>query len=276
MTLFFIRYIATIGLVLISIKSFNQDFVEINGNQINYERKGNGTPTILMVSGYGGPLASFDSVFNKLSELTTVVRYSRAGLGKSSYEKVDKDFDSMVSELESLIQNLSINERIILIGHSYGGLIIRSYAKRHPEKVCGLLFDDSTFEDYFDRLTPIEKDAEKIEMREHENLHSGKPVDDEFRSLWKVWHSPNNWAKWFDPMPQVPTVVLTSMKITKTGLRANDTLMEARYSAQSTWTKNKPFCMQIGLANAGHFIHEDNPKVFVESVNMLLSVIRNN
>jgi pimeloyl-ACP methyl ester carboxylesterase len=275
MTSIFIKYIATIGLILISIKSFTQDFVKINGNQINYEKKGNGSPTIVMVSGYGGPLTSFDSVFNKLSKLTTVVRYSRAGLGKSSYENVDKDFDSMVSELESLIENLSIDEEIVLIGHSYGGLIIRSYAKRHPEKVCGLLFDDSTFEDYFNRLTAIEKDAEKIEMKEHEDLNSHKPMDDEFRSLWKVWHLPNNWANWFDPMPQVPTVVLTSMKITKSGLRANDKLMEARYSAHSTWTMNKPFCMQIGLANAGHFIHKDNPKVFVESVNMLLSAIRN-
>lgn len=269
------KHILTIGLLLFSLKSFSQDFVKIDGNQINYERKGSGSPTIVMVSGYGGPLNSFDSVFNKLSKLTTVVRYSRAGLGKSSYENVNKDFDSMVSELESLIRNFSIDDQIVLIGHSYGGLIIRSYAKRHPEKVCGLLFDDSTFEDYFNRLTPIEKDAEKIEMKEHEDLNSRKPMDDEFRSLWKVWHSPNNWANWFDPMPQVPTVVLTSMKITKSGLRANDKLMEARYSAHSTWAKNKPFCMQIGLTNAGHFIHRDNPKAFVESVNMLLSAIRN-
>lgn len=275
MTSIFIKHIATIGLILLFTRSFSQDFVKLNGNQINYEKKGNGSPTIVMVSGYGGSLNSFDSVFNKLSKLTTVVRYSRAGLGKSSYENVGKDFDTMVLELESLIQSLSIDERIVLIGHSYGGLIIRSYAKRHPEKVCGLLFDDSTFEDYFDRLTPIENDAEKIEMKEHEDLNSRKPMDDEFRSLWKVWHSSDNWTKWFDPMPQVPTVVLTSMKITKSGLRANDKLMDARYSAHSIWTKNKPFSVQIGLTNAGHFIHKDNPKVFVESVNMLLSAIRN-
>ncbi|MBX9733227.1 MAG: alpha/beta hydrolase [Chitinophagaceae bacterium] len=155
------KHILTIGLFLFSLESLCQDFIKINGNQINYEKKGSGSPTIVMVSGYGGALNTFDSVFTKLSKLTTVVRYSRAGLGKSSYENISKDFDNMVLELESLIQNLSIDEQIVLIGHSYGGLIIRSYAKRHPEKVCGLLFDDSTFEDYFERLTPIEKDAEK-------------------------------------------------------------------------------------------------------------------
>ena len=43
MTSNFIKHFATIGLILIFTKSFSQDFVKINGNQINYEKKENGS-----------------------------------------------------------------------------------------------------------------------------------------------------------------------------------------------------------------------------------------
>lgn len=76
-------------------------------------------------------------------------------------------------------------------------------------------------------------------------------------------------------MPYVPTIVLTSLKITDAPLRNSEQLMKARYSAQSVWTQDKPFSMQIGIANAGHFIQNDASEIFIESVQLLLNVIRN-
>ena len=279
MNIFFPRFFLLLTFQLLANLISAQQFTLINGNQIQYEIKGTGQPAIIFVAGYGGPLASFDSVFTKVSEFTTVVRYSRAGLGNSSYANKNKDFDTIVNELETLINVLQIQKPIVLVGHSYGGLIIRSYAKRHPTSIAGLLFDDAAFEDYFKRLSPIKQNAQSLELKDHDIVMKKYPVqamDDEFRSLWKVWHSPGKWNKWFEPMPSVPTVVLTSMKIADTSLRANSQLMDARYAAHSVWTKNKPFSMQTGMSNAGHFIHKDAPSIFVESVEILLKVIRQN
>lgn len=277
MNKFFIRYFFLLACMLVANSISAQEFMPINGNQIQYEKKGTGQPAVIFVAGYGGPLASFDSVFDKVSKFTTAIRYSRAGLGNSSYANKNKDFDTIVYELESLINALNIQQPFVLVGHSYGGLIIRSYAKRHPSNIAGLLFDDATFEDYFNRLTPLKINAESLELKGHDIVKKKYPSqarDDEFKSLWKVWHSPDEWKKWFEPMPSVPTVVLTSMKIADSSLRANQQLMDARYLAQSQWTKNKPFSMQIGVSNAGHFIHKDTPSIFVESVAMLLIAIR--
>lgn len=254
-----------------------QEFLEINGNRVQVEKKGTGLPVLVCVAGYGGSLASFDSVFNKLSTFTTVVRYSRAGLGKSSYTNKNKDFDTIVQELESLVRAMNIQQPFILLGHSYGGLMIRSYAKRHPEQIAGLIFDDATFEDYFQILSPLKANAKALERKEHEKVMKKYPVpamDDEFRSLWKVWHSPQAWKKWFLPMPSVPVLVLTSMKITDTALRSGPRLMQARYAAHSRWTKDKPFSMQVGITTGGHFLHRDNPALFVEAVQVFLNAIR--
>jgi pimeloyl-ACP methyl ester carboxylesterase len=273
----FSKLFLLIGCILFNQQLLAQEFVNVKGNKIHYEKKGVGIPCVIFVSGYGDPLESFDSVFNEVAKVSTAIRYSRSGIGKSSYSNKEKDFDSIVTELDSFIKSLKIVAPYILIGHSYGGLIVRSYAKIHPDKVGGLLLDDATFEDYFERLSPYDKDAKKIERQEHEDwlkTDTSKATDDEFKSLWNVWHSPANWKKWFEPLPQVPVFIMTSMKVTGASLRNSEAVMYERYLAHDIWTKYVPFSMHIGLTTAGHFIHSDEPKIFIGVVDMLLNTIR--
>jgi len=192
-TKLFIRFLFYLFLIIKFSHANAQDYVEVRGNQINYEIKGHGEPWVIFITGYGDPMSSFDSVFDKTADLTTVVRYSRAGLGKSSYDFKGKDIDVIIQELESFIRILNVPKPFILIGHSYGGLIGRSYSKRYSERVCGLLLDDPTFEDYFEKLSKHEKNAKTIETKDNENwlnTDTSKSARDEFESLWKVWHSP--------------------------------------------------------------------------------------
>ena len=111
------------------INCHSQDFVMINKEKIHYEIKGSGEPWIVLVTGLGMELNEFDSIFYDLSKETTVLRYSRAGNGRSSYNNKRDDFDETVNKLELLINELNVPEPFILSGHSYGGLIIRAYAK---------------------------------------------------------------------------------------------------------------------------------------------------
>ena len=48
-----------------------------------------------------------------MSKFTTAIRYSRAGLGNSSYANKNKDFDTIVYELESLINALNIPQPFV-------------------------------------------------------------------------------------------------------------------------------------------------------------------
>ena len=96
-----------------------------------------------LVCVHGGP--GFGSYYLEplvgLSDNVPVVLYDRAGCGRSRRTGARKVFsvDGFVSELEDLRRELKI-EKMNLLGHSFGGLIIGEYALRHPERTASLTF----------------------------------------------------------------------------------------------------------------------------------------
>jgi pimeloyl-ACP methyl ester carboxylesterase len=52
----------------------------------------------------------------------------------------------MLSDLTALLERLNLPRPYVLVGHSYGGLLVRLYAERHPEKVAGLILLDPVLE----------------------------------------------------------------------------------------------------------------------------------
>lgn len=49
-----------------------------------------------------------------------------------------------VQQLKTLLTHCNVDEPILLVGHSYGGLIAQEFAIRHPDQLKGLLLVDST------------------------------------------------------------------------------------------------------------------------------------
>ena len=107
---------------------YSQDYITIDGNEINYEIKGSGEPWIILVNGSGLDMQSLDTIYEDLSKITTVFRYSRSGLGNSTFASKKKGFDIMLNELEILIKELGVPDPFILGGHSFGGLIVKAFA----------------------------------------------------------------------------------------------------------------------------------------------------
>lgn len=121
--------------ILCSTVSFSQDFAQIGKDSIEYELLGHGKPWFVMVSGVGGDLDAFQEVRDFLARETTVLCYSRSGLGNSTYNNEPKTFDSTVDELNALLDTLDAPDNIILGGYSFGGLIVRAYATKYPEGI---------------------------------------------------------------------------------------------------------------------------------------------
>jgi proline iminopeptidase len=79
-----------------------------------------------------------------LTELASgipVILYDQAGCGRSRRGGARKVFsiDGFASELEDLRRELGI-EKMHLLGHSFGGVVIGEYALRYPERVASLIF----------------------------------------------------------------------------------------------------------------------------------------
>jgi pimeloyl-ACP methyl ester carboxylesterase len=77
--------------------------------------------------------------------------YDRAGLGWSDPSPRPRTAEIMVEELHTLLATAEVPGPYVLVGHSFGGLLVRLYAARHPQEVAGLVLIDSAHEDQYRR-----------------------------------------------------------------------------------------------------------------------------
>jgi len=259
---------------------FCQDFVTINNNEIHYELKGSGEPWIIMVTGSGLDMSSLDPIFEDLSKETTVLRYSRAGLGNSTFDNKGKDFDDLVDELRLLIDEFGISEPFILGGHSFGGLITKAFAKKYPSRVAGLLSMDPAFEENYEVLEPLDpniRTSMENPLKYFLETYPDRAATHEFASIVKVYYSPERWDEWFSYPSTIPHFVITSLK---TDTRPNapgrwsEELMQARAEAQQRVITRSNINMQVRVDDAGHEIYDDQPQLVVDSFKMLLNLVK--
>src|SRR5512139_1860740 len=101
-------------------------------------------PTILLESGGGMDSTEWDNLAPLLARETgaTVVAYDRAGFGKSDLPASKYDLAQDTDALWGALRRLGLDKDLVLVGHSYGGLLIRYEAARYPKAVRGLVFVD--------------------------------------------------------------------------------------------------------------------------------------
>ena len=257
--------------------NYGQDFITINEEKIHYEIKGTGEPWIIMVTGIGRDLNDLDSIYNDLSKETTVLRYSRAGLGKSTFNNKGADFDETVDELTKLIEKLNGPDPFILSGHSYGGLIIRSYTTQNTSRVAGLMSLDPNFEDYFEVLEPLNprtRDIIKSLLDDFIRDFPDSANGSELEATIEVWNSPEKWNEWFDCPSTVPHFLISSLKVTNSQLKGTQALVDARYKAQQRTVKNSEVHMVLGLTDTGHSVYSDQPQLVIDAFKMLINAVK--
>jgi len=273
------KSISILALTLSLISLYSQDFVTIENNEIHYEIMGSGEPWIVLVTGSGLPLNSLDTIFEALSKETTVLRYSRAGLGKSTYRNMGKDFDAMVNELQILIKEFAVPEPFILGGHSFGGLITKAFTAKNPSKVAGLLSMDPAFEDNWEVLEPFDPGIRSKYQNPLEyflKTYPDRAATHEFESMVKVYNSPEITEAWFDYPSSIPHFVITSLKTSdapNSPGRGSNEIMIARAEAQYRSIANSNIHMQVRIIDAGHEIYKDQPQLVIDSFKMLINLV---
>jgi len=120
--------------------------IEINQHNMHVNVSGEGTSTIILESGMGGCSLDWCHVQPALAELATVITYDRAGFGWSTPSPTEPTCQQYVDDLRSLLTTLDRKPPFLLVGHSYGGMIMRLFAATYPDEVTGLVLVDSTHE----------------------------------------------------------------------------------------------------------------------------------
>jgi pimeloyl-ACP methyl ester carboxylesterase len=137
--------------------------VDVGGYKLHIHCQGEGSPTVVLLSGSGVPSLYYWLVQNETARTTRVCFYDRAGYAWSEKGRGDLSPLGQVDDLEALLSNAGIEPPYVLAGHSYGGYIARLYAYSHPSDVAGLVMIDSAHEDQWTSYPqPIRESAEQM------------------------------------------------------------------------------------------------------------------
>ncbi len=118
--------------------------VGVGGHSLHINCVGQGSPTVVLDAGSGGFSAQWVRVQREVSGTTRVCAYDRAGMGWSEMGPEPRDAKQISSELHTLLKGAGIKGPFVLVGHSFGGLSMLTYAARYPDEVAGVVLVDSS------------------------------------------------------------------------------------------------------------------------------------
>ena len=122
--------------------------VEVDGRTLHLHCTGQGQPTVILDSGFSLPALSWALVQPELSRRTRVCSYDRVGLGYSEPDPSGAPQTSahMAERLHALLERAGVRGPLVLVGHSNGGYLVRSYYARFPSEVVGAVLVDASHE----------------------------------------------------------------------------------------------------------------------------------
>ena len=127
----------------------DSQFVEVNGLTVHYKELGQGSPTFILLHGFGASTFSWREVMQPLSQYGRVIAYDRPAFGlterpmpgewsgESPYSP-----EAQTKLVIGLMDALGV-ESAILVGNSAGGTISASVALTHPQRVQALVLVDA-------------------------------------------------------------------------------------------------------------------------------------
>lgn len=122
------------------------ELVDLGGHRLHVNCTGKGSPTVVVENGLGD--FSFDWVLvqSQVSRFTRICTYDRAGYAWSDPGPKPRTFAQINLELHDALHKLKEKGPFVLVGHSYGGPVVRNYAATYPHEVAGMILVDASFE----------------------------------------------------------------------------------------------------------------------------------
>ena len=124
-------------------------YVKVGGHRLYLRCAGKGRPVVLFEAGLGDWSRGWKPLLSRSKTIgTTVCAYDRYGIGQSDMYSGSRPVAKFVSDLHSLVAKAKLRGPYVLGGASIGGIFVRSYAKKYPKQVAGMLLFDSVPDDW--------------------------------------------------------------------------------------------------------------------------------
>jgi pimeloyl-ACP methyl ester carboxylesterase len=99
-------------------------------------------PIVVFESGFGATSLNWVHIQDALADQLHTVAYDRCGLGWSSPCRSERTPAHVAAELHALLHAAGIQPPWILVGHSFGGLVMQRFALDRPTETAALLLID--------------------------------------------------------------------------------------------------------------------------------------
>lgn len=122
---------------------------------LNFERKGDGKETLVLLHGFMENLSIWSDLEPHLSENFSLVKIDLPGHGRSEIIAEVQTMELMAEEVKKVLDVQNLN-KVHLLGHSMGGYVSLAFAEKYPDSLKSLTLFFSTY---------FPDDAEKKEQR---------------------------------------------------------------------------------------------------------------
>jgi pimeloyl-ACP methyl ester carboxylesterase len=230
----------------------------VGGYELAWRCRGEGSPTVLLDAGLD--TAGTSEWFDFLPQLdamgTRVCTYDRAGTGTSD-PRPDGDAptaSSQAEELHALLQAADIETPIVLVPHSYAGLIARMFVHRYPHEVAGLVFEDVSTAWEID-LWPRWDDSPWIDGGQRTDIQATE------REVLDA-----------APLSDMPIVVVSQATYDEEGIPAWAAQIFARHQARLASLGDD--VIHVRAERSGHWIHRDEPAAMIAAIGGVVTAVR--
>lgn len=115
--------------------------VVVNGHQMNVYIKGEGSETIVFLSGAGiaSPILDFKNLTDSLSKKYKVVIVERSGYGFSEDSDQSRDVMTVLSETRQALSQAEVSGPYVIVSHSMASLESLAWQEKYPDEVKALV-----------------------------------------------------------------------------------------------------------------------------------------
>jgi len=181
-----------------------------------------------------------------------------------------------VLELHALLTKLNLKPPYVLVGASYGGILVRLYTSMYPAEVAGLVLSDASHEQQVQRYGKLDpKYPAQFRAFFEEKLKSLKGAEaDETRESVRIQNA--GAVEGLKPLPDIPIAVLTSMKVDPKPEFVNQTAQghDAWRAMHEEWFRRSRNGLHIVTTRSGHHIQDDEPQLVIQAIRFVLNHVR--
>ncbi len=245
--------------------------VSVGAQQLHVVQAGAGPYTVVFEAGFASDLSAWRKVAPEIAKQAAVLVYSRAGYGKSPARTQPLTMQQSVAELAEVLRQRKVAGPLVLVGHSYGGFLIRYFAATHPQGVAGLVFVDPADEG----LEAVLKRIDPARVRQDQHMLAASiPArwQGELQTIQALLD-----AGTLPPMPalpDVPTVLLTSVQ----ARAGSDFFQETPAIVRIKRERHAAFLSQFSSGahvftpNSGHGIQMQEPELVIAAIGQVMTL----